>query len=319
MLFRSALLAILLAPFSAFGADSSLLGLVMPDVKVVSGIQVNQAKSSPFGKYLLSRMQPSGTDFQTFVNQTGFDPRRDLTEIIMASSWANSPSRQVLVVARGSFTASKLKSAIELNGGTATPFKGIDILMPKSKSAGNANSVFAVLDTNYATMGDLDAVQTVIQRFQNKAVAPASLVSKVNTLSAANDFWFMTLVPVSDFTSVVPDPNMGQMMNGNVMQSIQQLSGGIKFGPSVQLSAQAVTRSEKDATALEDVVRFFVSLLQSNRDKNPAAAQASSLADNLELSSDGNVMAMSLAVPEDQLESLFNTARQSRKPPLSPQ
>jgi hypothetical protein len=168
-------------------------------------------------------------------------------------------------------------------------------------------------------MGDLDAVQTVIQRFQNKAVAPASLVSKVNTLSAANDFWFMTLVPVSDFTSVVPDPNMGQMMNGNVMQSIQQLSGGIKFGPSVQLSAQAVTRSEKDATALEDVVRFFVSLLQSNRDKNPAAAQASSLADNLELSSDGNVMAMSLAVPEDQLESLFNTARQSRKPPLSPQ
>ena len=62
-------------------------------------------------------------------------------------------------------------------------------------------------------------------------------------------------------------------MHGNLFQSISQASGGIKFGANVQIGMQAVTRSEKDAEALVDVVRFIGGLIQTNKDKSGAAGQ----------------------------------------------
>ena len=49
----------------------------MPDAKVVAGLQVDQAKVSPFGQYVLSHMQPDDPRFQKFVSDTGFDPRAE--------------------------------------------------------------------------------------------------------------------------------------------------------------------------------------------------------------------------------------------------
>ena len=50
---------IVLAAFGsvAFAADPGLLSLVMPDAKIVSGIQADQTRSSLFGQYVLSQMQ----------------------------------------------------------------------------------------------------------------------------------------------------------------------------------------------------------------------------------------------------------------------
>ena len=54
--------AILLAlPLGAFAADPSLLQLVMPDAQVVAGLQVDSAKSSLFGQYVLSHLSVNDT------------------------------------------------------------------------------------------------------------------------------------------------------------------------------------------------------------------------------------------------------------------
>jgi hypothetical protein len=66
----------------ALAADPGLLRLVMPDAKVIAGIQVDQTKNSVFGQYVLSHMQVDDASFQKFITDTGFDPRHDVSDCL---------------------------------------------------------------------------------------------------------------------------------------------------------------------------------------------------------------------------------------------
>src|SRR5437870_1327646 len=78
------------------GIDSSLLGLVPSGATVVASIDVTKSRSSDFGQYLLSRHQLGDQGFEQMIEQTGFDPRRDLQHLLIASfgpgSEGNRPS-----------------------------------------------------------------------------------------------------------------------------------------------------------------------------------------------------------------------------------
>jgi hypothetical protein len=239
--FRHTFLFLTLLPFTAFAADPGLLKLVMPDAKVLADLQVAQAKVSPFGQYLLGRMQPDDASFQSFITETGFDPRNDLTEVVIASNWQGDQKGQWLVLARGAFNPSMIGAAVLKNGGTVVPFQGVSILTPAGKTAQSGDTVIAFLDTSTGLMGDTADVQAAIQRAQSGSAAfvPPTQVAQ---LSAQYDFWFLTLVPLSEFSSVMPDGNMGQAMKGNLFQAVLQASGGAKLGAqNVLFGAQAVT------------------------------------------------------------------------------
>src|SRR5437879_1279400 len=60
--------AVQIAAFAA--ADPALLRLVMPDAKVVAGLQVTQARNSLFGQFVLSHMQVEDETFKKFMAQT---------------------------------------------------------------------------------------------------------------------------------------------------------------------------------------------------------------------------------------------------------
>ena len=287
-------------------ADAGLLSLVMPDATVIAGLKVDKAKVSPFGLYVLSHMQPDTADYQKFVTDTSFDPRRDLTEIVMASNASANVSSHWLIVARGQFNQHKIAMAAQQNGATVSNFMGVDLLAgPDMKNAGG--SVVAFLDGTSAAFGDTESVKSAIGRSKKQSVADFKLMAKVNAISGKYDFWFATLAPVSEFAALMPDPNMSQAMKGTMLQSIQQASGGVNFGANVQFAAELMARSEKDAGALVDVVRFVAGLITLNRDKNQTAGQMSSLVDTMQIGAVGNVMSMSLSIPELQLEHLLES------------
>ena len=92
--------AIALLLFSGLlpAADQQLMNLLMPDAKVVAGVNVDQAKNSPFGQFMLSRMQAGDGGLGKLTGATGFDPRRDLREILMGT--VGQPGQKGLVLAR---------------------------------------------------------------------------------------------------------------------------------------------------------------------------------------------------------------------------
>src|ERR1700681_827461 len=100
----------------AFAADPSLLSLVMPDAKVIAGARVDQAKTSPFGMYVLTHLQLDDPDFQKFVAVTGFDPRRDVRELLVASNSAQYDPSHWLVLAKGTFNPERIEGVAQANG-----------------------------------------------------------------------------------------------------------------------------------------------------------------------------------------------------------
>ncbi len=283
-------------PALALAADPGLLSLMPPDVKAVAGIEVAQARSSAFGQFLLSRMAP-----------TGFDPSQSVTEIVAASDGGPKTSASHwLIAGTGAFDVQKLTAAAQAGGGTVSSFNGLTIVTRPAQGKAQGPTSIAFLDASTGVMGDIASVQTAIQQWQSKAPANSALLDKVNQVSGNQDFWFVTLVSPSQFTAGLPAANgLAQGNGAALLAAINQLSGGVHFGDTVTLSAQAVARSDKDAQALADVVRFAASLTQLNRQNNPTAGQLATLLDGLDLKTAANVTTLSLAIPEQDLEQLL--------------
>jgi hypothetical protein len=306
-------LAVLLAlPLGAFAADPALLQMVMPDSQVVAGLQVTQAKGSLFGQYVLSHLSVNDTKLEEFTSQTGFDPRNDVSEIVIASNWKSStPDNRWLVLAHGTFNVAKITTAAQANGSVPNVYQGVNLLTHAAPSSSQVATALAFLNPTTALAGDVASVKAAIDRKQSNAPTDSNVFSKAQQVSANNDFWFVTLVPLSNFSAAIPDPNLSGAMKGNLLAAINQASGGIRFGDTVTISAEAVTRSEKDAQALVDVVKFFASLVQLNRQNDPTAGQVATLLDTLQTSTAGNTTTISLAIPEQQLEQMLNSAQQA--------
>lgn len=306
---RLALLAVV--PLGAFAADPALLQMVLPTSQVVAGLEVNQAKSSLFGQYVLSHLSVNDNKLQQFASQTGFDPTKDVSEIVVASNWKpNTPDNQWLVLADGTFNVAKIMTAAQANGGVPSVYQGVNLMTHAASSSSQVATGIAFLGTTTALAGDVTSLKAAIDRKQSNAPTDSSVFTKAQQVSANNDFWFVTLVPLSNFAGAIPDSNLSGAMQGNLFAAINQASGGIRFGDTVTISAEAVTRSEKDAQALVDVVKFFAGLVQLNRQNDPAAGQVATLLDTLQATASGATTTISLAIPEQQIEQLLNSAQQ---------
>ncbi|MBA0085621.1 MAG: hypothetical protein HRJ53_11550, partial [Acidobacteria bacterium Pan2503] len=141
--------ATLIAVFAGLApaADPQLVNLVMPDAQVLAGINVDQAKTTPFGQYLLSQIQSQGLHLGQISGQTGFDPTRDLRELLLAS---DGTPQTGLVLARGAFDAQRIQSAGLAGGGVMESYKSLNILEDPKRTHG-----VAFLDATLAVSGDL--------------------------------------------------------------------------------------------------------------------------------------------------------------------
>lgn len=310
----SRLVVLFVLPLGAFAADPALLQMVMPDAQVLAGLQVAQAKNSLFGQYVLSHLSVNDTGLQEFTAETGFDPRVDVSEIVMASTGQpKGANSHWLVLADGTFNVSKITAAAQSNGGVSTTFQGVNLITHAGAGSHPATAV-AFLGTTTAVAGDLGSVQGAIVARQSGAPANSNVLAQVQQVSSANDFWFVTLVPLSNFAGAVPNSNLGGAMQGNILAGINQASGGVRFGDTVTISAEAVERSAQDAQSLVDVVKFLAGMVQMNKQNNPSAGQVATLLNSLQATASGNITTISLAIPEQQLELLLNSAHPGDRP-----
>jgi len=291
------------------GVDPGLLNLVMPDAKVLSGIQVDQSLASPFGRYVLSQMQPNDPGFLQFITATGFDPTKNLTQILMATG-ASVDQNNVLVLGRGTFVPTQIASAAIAQGGSVTTYNGVSLIT----GPGNAsNTSLAFPDNSTATIGSVAMVEAAIDRYQSKATYSGNLAAPALAVSTANSAWFATETPLSDFLSGKVSGQLGSVSQNNLFQAITAASGGITFGASsVTVTGDAVTTSAQNAQALVDVLKFLVSMVQSNANNQAV----NTVANAATFTANGATTHMSLSLPEQQAEQLFMLQGQGQSRPM---
>jgi len=285
----------------ASAADPQLLKLVMPDAKVVSGIDVDHVKTTPFGQFFLSQFL-ADTGFKDLVNATGFDPRRDVREIVMASP--GDPARKAaLLVVRGNFDTARLLPLVQASGAKIENYHGIPLLAGKDKTA----QATALIDNSTLVAGDIESVRGAIDRRNGSIAISAELSGKISQTSANQDAWLVSTAPVSSFAAVAPERNVRGALQGDVFKSIEQSSGAIRFGNVIEISGELIARTNADATSLADVLKFLSSMLQMNAPAGQAA-QFAALLQNLTVTAQANAVKFSILIPEVDFETALRLA-----------
>ncbi len=297
--------------------DPVLLNLVMPDAKILSGIQVDQSVASPFGQYLLTQIQAGDAGFQKFILATGFDPRRDLNQILAATnSDGTSTSPSVLALGRGTFVPSQILAAAIAQGGVITPYSGFSIITPPAptqasssnttgatatSNAAVSNTAIVFLDGTTAAAGDIASVQGAIDRYLKPAKYSTPLGQQAQAVSVTNQAWFATTTPLSVFLGgKLGGTGLNSVSQNSLLQSVLQASGGVNFGSNaVTVTGDAVTASGQNAQALCDVLKFVVSMIPSGDPK------VASLANSATFTVNGTTAHLSLSLAEQQIEQLF--------------
>ena len=300
-------IATLLTVFSGAlpAADPQLLNLVMPDATVLAGVNVDQAKATPFGQYVLTTLlQSQDQKLQQLATLTGFDPRQDVHELLLASTSAPG-GKTGLVLARGIFAPDKIAAAAQSAGAGAEVYGGVSIIEDPQHQNG-----FAFLDPTLAVAGDLANVKAAIDRRSGGPTIPAALVAQVNKLSSTEDAWALSTVPPSTLRPPSAAPPAAGADLGNALQKIQSASGGVKFGSVVVLTGQAQAATPRDASALGDVLKLFVNLAQAQASNHPGAA---ALAQSLVVTTQGSTVKITLSLPEDQFQQLVKPGAAGRK------
>lgn len=297
---RSARVAAVFVFLSAalYAADPQLMGLVMPEAKLVGGINVVEAKSTPFGQFILNRMGVGDKGFEELITATGFDPRRDLTEIVLASTGEPGSSRGVLL-ARGAFDVTRIAALMRGAGKTPEIYKGVEIIGGKQEA-----HVLAFLDGGTAVAGDMESVKAAIDRRARPTRLDAAVTHKIDELSASQHIWGITTAPLANFSLQAPDPKVGGILEGDLFKTIDRASAGLRFGETVQLNAEAAARTEKDAAALADALKFLANLAGMQSQKN-RSMNLSGLLASMKLTSESNLVKLALEMPETDFENLI--------------
>ncbi len=285
-----------IAAVAVFGADNSLLSLVPADAKVAGGVQVTRTVASPFGQYVLSQMGQNNAHLQEFIDATGFDPRRDLQELVFASTGAPTGGQKGpgVVLARGVFNGPQILNAIKAKepAGTLTTYRGVP-LFDKN------NHGVAIADGWLAIAGEINMVKAALDRRAGSGAA-SPLVTKAAAAGSRYDAWMVTN---GVFVAPLPGKAGGSPLAGG-LQGIVETSGGLTFGNNVQFSGEALTRSAQDAQALVDVVKFITSMVQLNA-SNPEAQKLQPLLSSLQVAAEGTTVRMSFSIAQGDLEQLM--------------
>jgi hypothetical protein len=296
---------ILSGGLSLFGAvDPALLALVPPGAKLVSGIQLDQARSSEFGRYLLNRIDSGDERFQQVIEETGFDPRHDLNELLFATSGPGGDNTQpaFVILARGSFDQNRIEAKAKAKGAAVESYQGVHLIL--NDQANHHGTGVAFLDGGIAVMADRATLRQIVASRANPTILNAALQDQVLKVSAGNDAWFASSMPGSYLARHLEHETSQTMQHAQALQSILESSGGVHFGDVVEFSLDANTRSPQDAVSLADVLRFGASMVQMQRQNDPRAAIVASAVDKMSITNSGPTLHATFSMTEKELEEL---------------
>jgi hypothetical protein len=285
----------------ARAADSQLLALVMPDAKVLAGVNVDQAKASPFGQYVLAQVQTQDQQMQQLVKLTGFDPTRDVHEVLAASPGNPGGPHTGLALALGTFDVAKITAVAATNGAPTERYKGLTILEDPKKTHG-----IVFLSGTVVAAGDLASVKGAIDRQGGQTALSTAMLVQVNKWSTSQDAWMVADIPAAALKPPANSPNLPAITQSTAFQSIQQSAGGVKFGSNVVVTAEAQADTAQNASAMADVVRLLLNVAQMQTEQNP---QLAALVKSAQVTTSGATLGVSFSVPGDQFQQLLQQGK----------
>ncbi len=222
--------------------DNVLLRMVPPGSTSLVGANMERMKATAFYRKLVEQQRMPQVD--KFAEETGFDPRRDVRELLYAST----PEGSVLL-ARGRF---KL---------TTNPASHAKLVRYGSYNIWTLeNSGFCILDQTLAAAGELKALEAALDewtRGQHKAAQPLLAMSK--GVAPTANLWGVSTGFAGFLASVLPKGGVsGGIDFSRIFTGMKSSWFQADFATGLHLDLRGATATDTDATALRDMAKGLI-------------------------------------------------------------
>jgi len=256
MKLAQSLLVLLLAVHAVPAADRSLLAFFPAGTRVVFGINVRKVAESPLVQAGLTQAkaqvqsQAAAADWLKIAAQAGFDPLRDIDEVLVATN-GEGQNPPTLIVATGRFDVARLSQG-------AKHYLDVPLLGGDQPTDG----VVALLSASTALAGDRPTVLATIDHMANGPRIDAALVEGIMAARSRYDIWGLGDRPEG---FVAPTPQ------ASAMESIDRFQFGVSVSHGLELGAEVHARSAKDAEQLVAMMGMVEAMIKA---KQPTAGSA---------------------------------------------
>jgi len=238
---RKPLSFILLASLTTLGcrsADTSLGKFVPGDSIALAGVRMDQVRTSPI--YQKLRAQKRFSELDDLKARTGFDPTRDVNELLVASNGKNA-----VTIARGRFAPSDPAAK-------KAPYKGYTLYL-------HGDGAYAIIDPSTAVAGTQPAVRAAIDQYKSESSSPAvtALLTRARELSPQAQMWAVSDSPEA-FAGLASGNAAGNF--GKVFGQIERVALTVDLNNGFNAVASGQCRTEQDAKSLGDALRGLVGL-----------------------------------------------------------
>ena len=277
-------LAVLVALAAQVAAAGDLpLDLLPANTKVVFGIHVPGIAESALFNDPGTGAKKFSEEWLKFVAITGFDPLRDIDEVLVASA-ADSEKAAALLVLRGRFD-------LERMGAGATRYRGIAIV----GGGKGGNSVLALMDAATAVAGEIPAVRAAIDRRGHGAALDASLAARVQSLRERFDIWG---------TGERPEGFVAPTGKRAELDSMDRFEFGVRINQGFALGAELHMRSQQDADKLAASIDALKAMMSGQVQAGP----------KVDVQVEAGTVKISLAISEADLKRAMAAQRAAAAP-----
>jgi hypothetical protein len=225
--------------------DNVLIRMVPTGTTSLAGARMDQIKATEFYRKLLE--QSKLPQLETFATETGFDPRRDVRELLFAST----PTGGVLL-ARGSF---QIKPE---------PLKEAKAKLVRHGEYNiytfDANG-FCVLDQTLAAAGDVKSVEAALDEWTSGShTSAAPLLAHAKQIDPKSQFWGVS----TGFATFLADnmPRAGGRAGGidfsKIFRGLEDTSFQAEFTTGFKADLRGSTATEQDAVTLRDTAKGLI-------------------------------------------------------------
>lgn len=232
----------------------ALEALVPSDTVVVLGVNLASLRDTTIYQKLLTRVPLPQLD--RFTQQTGLDPRKDLSEILLGSN-----GKSALLLVRGKFRITDLEARFKSNGVTPATYKGHALF-------GDDRAAVTFLDDSTAAAGTPAEIHSLLDQPAGSGRGlPAPLRDLLRTLPAADQVYAALTGGIENLNLPLPsEGNLGNIMHA--LRSVQSATLGMNLSKGIDAIAVVNCNTERDAKFVHDLVRGLVGFGRLNTPDN---------------------------------------------------
>jgi hypothetical protein len=238
--------------------SAALEALVPADTVVVLGL--NLAALSNTAVYQKLNIRVPLPLLEEFEQQTGLDPRKDLSEFLVCSNGKNA-----LLLARGKFRVADLEARFKSKGVTPENYKGHALF-------GDQRAAVTFLDSSTAAAGPSAELRALIDRTGGQAGSkgvglPPQLRDLLRTLPEGDQVYAALTGGVENLNLPLPrEGNMGNILDA--LKSVESATLGMNLSKGIDAAAVVNCKTDGDAKFVHDLVRGLVGFGRLNTPDN---------------------------------------------------